>query len=157
VRVCSSANVVGVAFWQSPMNRKIAAVLLISLALVAKAVATTAYPLKPSANGRYLLDSNNVAFLVIGDAPHSILANLNSVFDAKTWHTEHSCQNLFRASFRPFSESCPLKRMFLALQGNSFRQFLRPTNFADSAWKLLSGSTRKSEYGRVRKVSPPFT
>ena len=52
--------------------------LLMSLALVGKAAAPPAYPLKPSANGRYVVDSNNVPFLIIGDAPHSILANLNN-------------------------------------------------------------------------------
>ena len=61
--------------------------LLISLALVAPAAATPAYPLHPSANGRYLVDSNNVPFLVIGDAPHSILANLNNS-DAVTYLTD---------------------------------------------------------------------
>jgi hypothetical protein len=60
--------------------------LLISLALVAKAAATPAYPLKPSANGRYVVDRNDVPFLIIGDAPHSILANLNST-DATTYLT----------------------------------------------------------------------
>src|ERR1044071_9121502 len=58
--------------------------LLISLVLVAKAAATPAYPLHPSANGRYLVDSNNVPFLIIGDAPHSILAKLNNA-DATTY------------------------------------------------------------------------
>jgi len=58
--------------------------LLISLALVAKASATPAYPLRPSANGRYVVDSNNVPFLIIGDAPHSILAKLNNA-DADTY------------------------------------------------------------------------
>src|ERR1700758_953128 len=58
--------------------------LIISLALVAKAMATPTYPLKPSANGRYIVDSNNVPFLIIGDAPHSILANLNNA-DAATY------------------------------------------------------------------------
>ena len=52
--------------------------LLICLALVAQAAAAPAYPLKPSANGRYLVDSSNVPFLIIGDAPHSILANLKN-------------------------------------------------------------------------------
>jgi hypothetical protein len=52
--------------------------LLISLEFVATAAATPAYPLKRSANGRYLVDSDNVPFLIIGDAPHSILANLNN-------------------------------------------------------------------------------
>ena len=60
--------------------------LLISLELVANAAVTPAYPLKPSANGRYVVDSNNVPFLIIGDAPHSILANLNNA-DAKTYLT----------------------------------------------------------------------
>jgi Protein of unknown function (DUF4038)/Concanavalin A-like lectin/glucanases superfamily/Putative collagen-binding domain of a collagenase len=36
------------------------------------------YPLRASANGRYLVDSNNVPFLIIGDAPHSLITNLNS-------------------------------------------------------------------------------
>jgi len=38
---------VGVAFWQSPMNRKIAAVLLISLAIVAGASVVAVTPLNP--------------------------------------------------------------------------------------------------------------
>ncbi len=42
------------------------------------APATPAYPLRASANGRYLVDSNNTPFLVIGDAPHSLIVNLNS-------------------------------------------------------------------------------
>src|SRR5438094_4921122 len=61
-------------------------ILLITLALLAQAAATPAYPLKPSANGRYLVDSNNAPFLIIGDAPHSILANLNNA-DAATYVT----------------------------------------------------------------------
>lgn len=60
--------------------------LLISLLLVAKAAATPAYPLKASANGRYVVDNNNVPFFIIGDAPHSILANLNNT-DATTYLT----------------------------------------------------------------------
>ena len=61
--------------------------LLISLVLVAKAMATPAYPLKPSANGRYVVDSNNVPFLILGDAPHSILANLNNGLNPQTIYT----------------------------------------------------------------------
>src|SRR6266480_3585872 len=60
--------------------------LLISLALVAEAAATPTYPLKRSANGRYVVDSNNVPFLIIGDAPHSILVNLNDA-DTTTYLT----------------------------------------------------------------------
>jgi hypothetical protein len=47
---------------------------------------TPAYPLKPSANGRYVVDRNNVPLLIIGDAPHSILANLNNA-NATTYLT----------------------------------------------------------------------
>ena len=61
--------------------------LLISLALVANAAATPAYPLRPSANHRYVIDSKNAPFLIIGDAPHSILANLNNS-DATTYLTD---------------------------------------------------------------------
>ena len=45
------------------------------------------YPLHPSANGRYLLDASNAPFLIIGDAPHSILANLSNS-DAATYLTD---------------------------------------------------------------------
>ncbi len=34
------------------------------------------YPLKASANGRYLTDSNGVPFLLMGDSPQSMMANL---------------------------------------------------------------------------------
>src|SRR4030095_13089851 len=61
--------------------------LVILLALVAKAAATPAYPIRPSANGRYVVDSNNVPFLIIGDGPHSILANLSNS-DAVTYLTD---------------------------------------------------------------------
>ena len=44
----------------------------------------SAYPLKASANGRYLVDQNNMPFLVIGDAPHSIIVNLSDS-DAATY------------------------------------------------------------------------
>ncbi|HMC25884.1 MAG TPA: DUF4038 domain-containing protein [Candidatus Udaeobacter sp.] len=60
---------------------------LIFLVFVARAAATApAYPLKASANGRYAVDNNNVPFLIIGDAPHSILANLNNA-DATSYLT----------------------------------------------------------------------
>ena len=41
----------------------------------------------PSANGRYMVDASNAPFLIIGDAPHSILANLNNS-DAVTYLTD---------------------------------------------------------------------
>jgi len=53
----------------------------------ATAAGTPAYPLHPSGDGRYVVDSNNVPFLIIGDSPHSILANLNNP-DATTYLTD---------------------------------------------------------------------
>jgi hypothetical protein len=35
------------------------------------------YPLKASANGRYLVDQDNVPAFVVGDSPHSLLVNLD--------------------------------------------------------------------------------
>jgi Protein of unknown function (DUF4038)/Putative collagen-binding domain of a collagenase len=36
-----------------------------------------AYPLKKSANGRYLVDQNNVPYLIAGDAPQALMVNLS--------------------------------------------------------------------------------
>ena len=44
--------------------------------------AAPVFPLKPSANNRYLVDQNNVPFLMIGDAPQAMVGNL-SVAQAK--------------------------------------------------------------------------
>src|SRR5207249_1739704 len=54
--------------------------------LPATPATSSVYPLRPSANGRYMLDASNAPFLIIGDAPHSILANLNNA-DAATYVT----------------------------------------------------------------------
>jgi hypothetical protein len=45
-------------------------------------LAAPVFPLKPSANNRYLVDQNNVPFLMIGDAPQAMVGNL-SVAQAK--------------------------------------------------------------------------
>jgi Protein of unknown function (DUF4038)/IPT/TIG domain/Putative collagen-binding domain of a collagenase/Abnormal spindle-like microcephaly-assoc'd, ASPM-SPD-2-Hydin/Fibronectin type III domain len=41
------------------------------------AASSTAYPLKVSANGRYLVDQNNAPFLLVGDAPQALIGNLS--------------------------------------------------------------------------------
>jgi len=38
---------------------------------------TVAYPLKASANGRYLVDQNNEPFPIVGDSPQSLIGNLS--------------------------------------------------------------------------------
>ena len=55
--------------------------------LSATPLTSSVYPLHPSANGRYMLDASNAPFLIIGDAPHSILAKLNNS-DAVTYLTD---------------------------------------------------------------------
>ncbi len=63
-------------------------ILLNSLAVSAMLVASSAlaaqpvFPLKQSANNRYLVDQNNLPFLMIGDAPQAMVGNL-SVAQAK--------------------------------------------------------------------------
>ena len=56
-----------------------------ALCLAASLIATTAFagvplpafPLKASANNRYLVDQNNTPFLIIGDAPQAMVGNLS--------------------------------------------------------------------------------
>jgi hypothetical protein len=43
----------------------------------AEAAAAPVFPLKPSANNRYLVDQNNAPFLMIGDAPQAMVGNLS--------------------------------------------------------------------------------
>jgi len=51
--------------------------LLILFAAGMEALAGAAsYPLKVSANGRYLVDQNNLPYLIIGDSPQSLIVNL---------------------------------------------------------------------------------
>src|SRR5258706_1568630 len=57
--------------------------LFLSLALVSLVIdypahaAPPAYPLKTSANGRYLVDQNNAPYLMIGDSPQALIVNLS--------------------------------------------------------------------------------
>jgi hypothetical protein len=48
-----------------------------------------AYPLKPSANGRYLADQLNAPFLLLGDSPQALIVNLSET-DADTFFADRS-------------------------------------------------------------------
>lgn len=74
---------------QNYLNPKIF-LMLVSLMLLGPAVATAqtsalpptassapAYPLKVSANGRYLVDQNNTPFLIAGDTPQGLMSRLS--------------------------------------------------------------------------------
>jgi hypothetical protein len=52
-------------------------VALAALLALESAASAQAYPLKKSANGRYLVDQNNVPFLLAGDAPQSLMVNIS--------------------------------------------------------------------------------
>jgi hypothetical protein len=50
---------------------------LVGLLVCEGAASAQAYPLKKSANGRTLVDQNDVPFLVAGDAPQSLMVNIS--------------------------------------------------------------------------------
>jgi len=50
----------------------------VSVAHAQAAVSSPAYPLKISANGHYLVDQNNVPFMIVGDSPQAMFANLST-------------------------------------------------------------------------------
>jgi hypothetical protein len=55
----------------------------------AKADAGASYPLKASANGRYLVTQNGAPFLLTGDAPQALVTNI-SLADAKTYFADRA-------------------------------------------------------------------
>jgi hypothetical protein len=48
-----------------------------SVFILLSAAASPAYPVKPSASGRYLVDQNNAPFLMTGDSPQAMVVNLS--------------------------------------------------------------------------------
>jgi hypothetical protein len=69
---------------------------------------TDVYPLKPSTNKRYLVDQRNRPFLMIGDAPQTIVANL-SVAEAATYmanRREYGINTLWINLLCNFSDGC---------------------------------------------------
>ena len=59
--------------------RQILAPLLIGglVAAATTAAGAPVYPVKKSANGRYLVDQNNAPFLIMGDSPQALMVNLS--------------------------------------------------------------------------------
>ncbi|MGB8887735.1 MAG: choice-of-anchor tandem repeat GloVer-containing protein [Candidatus Korobacteraceae bacterium] len=52
-----------------------------------------AFPIRASNDQRYLVDQNNVPFLLIGDAPHAMFANI-SVADARTYIADRAAHGI---------------------------------------------------------------
>jgi len=57
---------------------RIAVLVPVICLLVEALAAAQVYPIKKSPNGRYLVDQNNVPFLIAGDAPQSLTVNLST-------------------------------------------------------------------------------
>ena len=67
-----------------------------------------AYPLKASSNNRYLVDQNDVPFLMVGDAPQTIIANLSEM-DAATYmanRAQYGINTLWINLLCEFVEGC---------------------------------------------------
>jgi hypothetical protein len=66
---------------------KVFCLLFVICAVIAQAATAHVYPLKKSANGRYLVDQNNTPFLITGDSPQSVIVNLSEA-DAETYFAD---------------------------------------------------------------------
>jgi uncharacterized protein DUF4038 len=68
-----------------------ACALLFAYVMAAQATAAPAYPLKKSANGRYLVDQNNTPYLITGDSPQALIVNLSEA-DATTFFADRQAR-----------------------------------------------------------------
>ena len=66
-------RIFGVRFWLNVLRVGVISVAWTGSARAAAAV----YPVKVSANNRYLVDQNNAPFLIMGDCPQSLTVNLS--------------------------------------------------------------------------------
>ena len=73
------------------MRRFVLTLLLASACacLAAGAAAAADYPLKKSANARFLVDQNNVPYLMIGDAPQALIVNISET-EAETYFADRA-------------------------------------------------------------------
>jgi uncharacterized protein DUF4038/collagenase-like protein with putative collagen-binding domain len=73
------------------VGRLLLLVFIVSLASGPAAAVNVAYPLKASANGRYLVDGNDLPYLLVGDAPQALMVNL-SESDAAFYFTNRQAR-----------------------------------------------------------------
>jgi hypothetical protein len=66
---------------------KVFCALLFSCVVTAQATTAPVYPLKTSANLRYLVDQNNTPYLMTGDSPQALIVNLSEA-DAETYFAD---------------------------------------------------------------------
>ena len=70
--------------WQTPFLMHSALAQNLGTSHRSEEIADPVFPLKASANNRYLVDQNNVPFLMVGDSPQALIANL-PVADARIY------------------------------------------------------------------------
>jgi hypothetical protein len=70
---------------------RMAAGALLCAFAAAQAAAQPAYPLKQSANGRYLVDQMNVPFMIVGDSPQALVVNISEA-DAALFFTNRKAR-----------------------------------------------------------------
>ena len=73
----------GVAIFMAPMPRALAQKVPTDTGILGSPDGPV-YPLKASGNNRYLVDQNNVPFMIVGDSPQALIGNL-SISDANSY------------------------------------------------------------------------
>lgn len=68
---------------------KFTTALFVLFTLTVSSPAAPAYPVKKSANNRYLVDQNNVPFLIVGDSPQALIVNLTEA-EAATFFADRA-------------------------------------------------------------------
>ena len=81
------------------------------------ASASPAWPIKKSANGRYLVDSAGTPFFVVGDSPHSMLCNLSDA-DVTNYIVDRKNHGFNAIYFELFADS-----NFGCIHGDSIQAF----------------------------------
>jgi hypothetical protein len=71
------------------MRTSLAACLLALAVIIPVAVGAATYPVRQSANGRYLVDQNGAPFLLMGDSPQALIVNVSEA-DAEVYLADRS-------------------------------------------------------------------
>ncbi|MFN8061346.1 MAG: DUF6605 domain-containing protein [Vicinamibacterales bacterium] len=75
------------------------------------------FPLRPSANGRYLVDRNDRPFLIVGDSPHALIGKLDTVHGTASGGIDLAGVNAYFASRRAAGVNAVWAEMFCSAYG----------------------------------------
>jgi uncharacterized protein DUF4038 len=119
--------------------------------------AEATYPLKVSANNRYLVDQDNVPFLMIGDAPQTLIANLSQA-EAGAYMVNrrtYGINTLWINLLCNFSDGCNNNAMtFDGIAPFTVAGDLSTPNPAPHLWTTLLAFFQS--VGRIPKISSHF-